>query len=166
MINTSGPQAAGLRPQVQAAPRIEGSGRLSMYVDAIVGGKGSGKTPRMLEEMAQEAVDRNANIILIEYGYGDHLVPHAVRRIDIKEYPVRGFGQLLAFLAGMNAKDYDITHIYIDCTFQIAGESSPAALSAFMKNLESLARQADCKFTVALSYDPADLPDQIRPYAR
>jgi len=35
-----------------------------------------------------------------------------------------------------------------------------------MKNLEILARQADCKITVALSYDPADLPDEIRPYAR
>jgi len=75
-----------------------------MYVDAIVGGKGSGKTPRMLEEMAREAADQNANIIFIEYGFGDHLVPHAVRRIDIKEYPVRGFGQLIAFLAGITPK--------------------------------------------------------------
>ncbi|NLA96155.1 MAG: hypothetical protein GX838_04855 [Clostridiaceae bacterium] len=137
-----------------------------MNVDAIVGEKGSGKTPRMLEEMAREAVDQNANIIFIEYGFGDHLVPHAVRRIDIKEYPVRGFGQLIAFLAGMNAKDYDITHIYIDCIFQISGESGPAELAVFMKNLEILARQADCKITVALSYDPTELPEEIRPYAR
>ena len=137
-----------------------------MNVDAIVGEKGSGKTPRMLEEMAREAVDQNANIIFIEYGFGDHVVPHAVRRIDIKEYPVRGFGQLIAFLAGMNAKDYDITHIYIDCIFQISGESGPAELAVFMKNLEILARQADCKITVALSYDPTELPEEIRPYAR
>ena len=116
-----------------------------MYVDAIVGGKGSGKTPQMLEEMASEAVDENANIIFIEYGHGDHLVPHAVRRIDIKEYPVRGLDQLIAFLAGMNAKDYDISHIYLDCIYQVAGQSTPAELSAFMKKLEILARQADCK---------------------
>ncbi|HPX93185.1 MAG TPA: hypothetical protein PK646_05360 [Bacillota bacterium] len=137
-----------------------------MYVDAIVGGKGSGKTPQMLEEMASEAVDENANIIFIEYGHGDHLVPHAVRRIDIKEYPVRGLDQLIAFLAGMNAKDYDISHIYLDCIYQVAGQSTPAELSAFMKKLEILARQADCKITAALSYDPADLPEEIRPFAR
>ncbi|NLB50243.1 MAG: hypothetical protein GX809_01490 [Clostridiaceae bacterium] len=137
-----------------------------MYVDAIVGGKGSGKTPRMLAEMEREAVDKNTNIIFIEYGYGDHLVPHAVRRIDIKEYPVRGYGQLIAFLAGMNAKDYDITHIYLDCLFQVSGKSTPAELISFMKNLEILARQVDCKVTVALSYDPSELPDEVKPYAR
>ena len=71
-----------------------------MYVDAIVGGKGSGKTPLMLEEMEKLAADSNANIVFIEYGHGvEHLVPHSVRRIDIKEYPVRGYDQLIAFLA-------------------------------------------------------------------
>jgi hypothetical protein len=138
-----------------------------MYVEAIVGGKGSGKTPLMLEEMEREAADKNANIVFIEYGHGvEHLVPHSVRRIDIKEYPVRGFGQLIAFLAGMNAKDYDISHIYVDCIFQIAGEGSPATLSAFIKDLEALAKQVDSKFTVALSYEPDQLPDDVKPYAR
>ncbi|MFA5585414.1 MAG: hypothetical protein WDA02_02555 [Saccharofermentanales bacterium] len=137
-----------------------------MYVDAIVGGKGSGKTPRMLEEMAGKAADKNANIIFIEYGFGDHLVPHAVRRIDIKEYPVQDFGQLLAFLAGMNAKDYDITHVYIDCIFQIAGRQKPSELIAFLNRLEELGKQADCRFTVALSYEAGKEPAGIRPFAR
>ena len=138
-----------------------------MYLEAIVGGKGSGKTPIMLAQMEREAADKNANIVFIEYGQGvEHLVPHLVRRIDIKEYPVRGYGQLIAFLAGMNAKDYDISHIYIDCIFQIAGAGSPAELTAFMKNLETLARQVDCKITVALSYEVDQLPEEVKPYAR
>jgi hypothetical protein len=138
-----------------------------MYLEAIVGGKGSGKTPIMLDQMEREAADKNANIVFIEYGQGvEHLVPHSVRRIDIKEYPVRGYGQLIAFLAGMNAKDYDISHIYIDCVFQIAGAGTASELTAFIKNLETLARQVDCKITVALSYDPDQIPQEIKPYAR
>ena len=138
-----------------------------MYLEAIVGGKGSGKTPIMLDQMEREAADKNANIVFIEYGQGvEHLVPHSVRRIDIKEDPVRGYGQLIAFLAGMNAKDYDISHIYIDCVFQIAGAGTASELIAFIKNLETLARQVDCKITVALSYDPDQIPQEIKPYAR
>ena len=79
---------------------------------------------------------------------------------------MRGYGQLIAFLAGMNAKDYDISHIYIDCIFQIAGAGSPSELTAFMKNLETLARQVDCKITVALSYEADQLPEEVKPYAR
>lgn len=138
-----------------------------MYLEAIVGGKGSGKTPIMLEQMELEAADKNANIVFIEYGQGvEHLVPHSVRRIDIKEYPVRGYGQLIAFLAGMNAKDYDISHIYLDCLYQVAGAGDDASLTAFIKDLESLARQVDCKITLALSYDPDRVPAEIRPYIR
>lgn len=137
-----------------------------MYVDAIVGGKGSGKTPLMLAEMEQKALDKNANIVFIEYGHGQHLVPHSVRRIDIKEYPVRGYDQLIAFLAGLNAKDYDISHIYLDCLYQVGGSSTVAELALFMKNLENLARQVDCRITAALSYNPAELPEELRHYAR
>ena len=46
------------------------------------------------------------------------------------------------------------------------GGSSLAELVLFMKNLESLARQVDCKLTVALSYSPAELPEELKPYAR
>jgi hypothetical protein len=138
-----------------------------MYVDAIVGGKGSGKTPLMLGEMEKLAADSNANIVFIEYGHGvEHLVPHSVRRIDIKEYPVRGYDQLIAFLAGLNAKDYDISHIYIDCLFQITGDKEGTQLSSFMKNLENLAKQVDCKITVALSFKLHELPEDVKAYAR
>lgn len=138
-----------------------------MFVDAIVGGKGSGKTPLMLEEMDRMASDKNNNIVFIEYGQGvEHLVPYSVRRIDLREYPVRGYGQLIAFLAGMNAKDYDISHIYIDSIFKVVRDDNLDHLASFIKDLEALGKQVDCKMTVAVSCDLDELPDDVRHFAR
>ncbi|MGI6158132.1 MAG: hypothetical protein ACOYH4_06660 [Saccharofermentanales bacterium] len=136
-----------------------------MRIDAIIGSKGTGKTPYMLEAMERVAADENANIVFIEYGRSiEHIVPYAVRRIDLNEYPVRGYDQLIAFLAGLNAKDYDITHIFIDSIFRVAGDDDPTHLSAFMRNLEALAKQVETHMIVSISCDYDALPEDVRPY--
>ena len=94
-------------------------------VEAIVGLKGSGKTSLLVDEINRHAGDGSENLICIEHGRRmDRVIPYQVRLIDITEYPVCGYDQLLSFLAGMNAKDYDISHIYIDSIFKIANDSN------------------------------------------
>lgn len=39
-----------------------------MFVKAIVGRKGSGKTPIMLDQVESLAIDKDSNIVFIEYG--------------------------------------------------------------------------------------------------
>ncbi|HHU11623.1 MAG TPA: hypothetical protein GXZ64_00130 [Clostridiaceae bacterium] len=136
-------------------------------VEAIVGMKGSGKTPIMLEEIAVEAEVPSNNIIFIEYGRRlDRLITHKVRLIDITEYPVRGYDGLLAFLAGLNAKDYDITHIYIDSISSIVGNEDMDGLTRFIADVERLAAQVQVKVTLTISHEPESLPDAIQAYAR
>ena len=131
-----------------------------MFVKAIVGSKGSGKTPIMLDQMELLAKDKDLIIVFIEYGKTvDQILPHSVRLIDIAEYPVRGYGQLIAFLAGMNAKDYDISHIFIDSLLTIADDYDKEHLDEFLVSLESLAQQADVKITVSVSADVQDLSE-------
>ncbi|HNZ63048.1 MAG TPA: hypothetical protein PKH23_01780 [Bacillota bacterium] len=130
-----------------------------MSVKAIVGRKGSGKTPIMLQQIELLSQDKESNIVFIEYGKTVvHLIPHSVRLIDITEYPVRGFSQLIAFLAGMNAKDYDISHIFIDSLLTIAADNSADHLSEFLTALEDLARRVDVKITVSISLDREEFP--------
>ncbi len=131
-----------------------------MFVKAIVGSKGSGKTPIMLDQMELLAQDKDLNIVFIEYGKTvDQILPHSVRLIDITEYPVRGYGQLIAFLAGMNAKDYDISHIFIDSLLTIADDYDRNHLDEFLTSLEKFARRADVKITVSISADRQDISE-------
>lgn len=136
-------------------------------VEAIVGMKGTGKTPLMLEEISAEAEIETNNIVFIEYGRRlDRLITHKVRLIDITEYPVRGYDGLLAFVAGLNAKDYDITHIYIDSISKIVGNDDLDGLTRFIADVERLATQVDVKLTLTISSDLETLPEAIRGYAR
>jgi hypothetical protein len=131
-----------------------------MFVKAIVGSKGSGKTPIMLDQMELLAKDKDLNIVFIEYGKTvDQILPHSVRLIDITEYPVRGYGQLIAFLAGMNAKDYDISHIFIDSLLTIADDYDKEHLDEFLVDLNTLAREADVRVTISISSDVQDLSE-------
>ncbi|HHW93284.1 MAG TPA: hypothetical protein GX734_02170 [Clostridiaceae bacterium] len=132
-----------------------------MFVKAIVGSKGSGKTPIMLDQVESLAKDKDLNIVFIEYGKTvDQILPHSVRLIDITEYPVRGYGQLIAFLAGMNAKDYDISHIFVDSLLTIADDYNKEYLDDFLVSLESFAQRADVKITVSVSADVQDLTEE------
>ena len=136
-------------------------------IDAIVGVKGSGKTPRLLEEMSEELKEEGANIVFIEYGKRlDSVIPYHVRLIDITEYPVRGYDGLLAFLAGLNAKDYDITHIYIDSIYKVTGNSNPEHLADFFRELQKLAKNVDNRITITISEELESLPESVKAFAR
>ena len=87
-------------------------------INLIIGKKGSGKTSKMVDDLNARAVDQAQNVICIEYGRRlDRNVKYQIRLIDISEYPVTGFDNLLSFISGICAKDYDITHLYIDSIF-------------------------------------------------
>lgn len=136
-------------------------------IDLIVGAKGSGKTPLMLKEIENEARKENSNIVFIEHGRRlDHVVPHSIRLIDITEYPVRGYAELIAFLAGLSAKDYDISHIYIDSVFKVVGDDDPQHLVTFVKNLAAFAPKVDSNITIAVSCDPDKIPSEIQQFMR
>jgi hypothetical protein len=134
---------------------------VTMFVKAIVGRKGSGKTPIMLDQVESLANDKDSNIVFIEYGKTvDRILPHSVRLIDITEYPVRGYGQLIAFLAGMNAKDYDISHIFIDSLLKIADDYDRDHLDEFLLSLEKFAQRADVEITISISADRQDMTEE------
>lgn len=136
-------------------------------IDLIVGAKGSGKTPLMLQEIENEARNENSNVVFIKHGRRlDLVLPHSIRLIDITEYPVRGYAELIAFLAGLSAKDYDITHIYIDSIFKVVGDDNPQHLVTFVKNLAAFAPKVDSNITIAVSCDPDEIPDEIQPFVR
>lgn len=136
-------------------------------INAIVGHKGSGKTARIVKEITDAASRSDSNIVCIENGKRfDSIVPYTVRLIDIQEYPVSGFDELFAFIAGMNAKDYDISHIYIDSIYKVAKEENPEALAPFMGRLNGLAEKAHVNITLTISEEPDKLSDEVRSYIK
>ena len=105
------------------------------------------------------------NVVCIEAGRRlDQMVKYQIRLTDIKEYPVKGYRELLSFIAGISAKDYDITHLYIDSIYKVAGDDNPSHLATFLDELDAFARKDNFHVMIILSDDPDQLPEGVRKY--
>ena len=137
-------------------------------IDAIVGPKGTGKTAKIVDEITKLAQAPDTNIVCIENGkrFDQHL-PYTVRLIDVTEYSIQGFNELFAFIAGMNAKDYDISHIYIDSIHKVARVEGNEGLAEFIKALDELAAKFKVKKVVLTISDEAEqLPKEVQEVIR
>lgn len=134
-------------------------------IKLIVGLQGTGKTAAMVSQLTDLSENEDNNIVCIEQGKRfDGQLPFRVRLVDIEEYPVEGYGELLAFVAGVIAKDYDISHIYIDSIYKVADVEDSDGLVGFVNDLEGLSKQFDVEIVMSVSDDPANLPSELEPY--
>ncbi|NLM18935.1 MAG: hypothetical protein GX217_02805 [Clostridiaceae bacterium] len=132
-------------------------------IEAIVGFKGSGKTSIIVDEITNVANTQDTNVVCIEYGKRfNQNIPYQVRLIDITEYPVRNYRELLTFIAGVSAKDHDITHFYIDSLYKIARSEDRIELESFFNDLDDMTKNIAAKFVMTISDDPDAMPDNVK----
>ncbi len=135
-----------------------------IMIKIIAGEKGTGKTARLVEDINNVATTDN-NVVCIEKNNRlDQLIKHSVRLINIKQYPVKGYDQLLAFIGGICSKDYDLTHIYIDSIYKVAGDDSVANLEAFLNSLDQFLKDSPISIMIFLSGSIDSLTDGIKKY--
>ncbi len=135
-------------------------------IRVIVGNKGSGKTARLVDELNEHAAQDN-NVVCIESGRRlDGSVNFKIRLVDMTEYPTRGYRELLSFIGGLYAKDYDLGCVYIDSIYKVAGTADIEALSAFLSDLEPFTEKTGIDVIVVLSEDPNQLPAGIRRFCQ
>ena len=135
-------------------------------VELIVGAKGSGKTKRLVDDLNSKAQDEHNNVICIQKG--DRLnswVQYNIRMVDISDYPVESYGELLAFIAGLNAKDYDISHIYIDSITKIV-EDDQEALFKFLVALEGMSEKQNFDAEIMYSCPLEEINDSVRKFVK
>ena len=132
-------------------------------IKLIVGGKGSGKTKKMIEMINESATTTPGNIVCIEKSMKlTYDVSHAVRLIDVDEYKISGYEMLYGFIAGVLAGNYDIVEVYLDGVLKI-GNHDLAGLGGLLAKLDAIAGD-NIKVVVTASSDEADLPEDVKKY--
>jgi hypothetical protein len=128
-------------------------------VKLLIGLKGLGKTKTLIES-ANSAIDKEAgHIICIEKGTKLTFdLNHSIRLIDISSYNVSSFNQMLAFIGGILASDYDVTAIFIDSILKICGED----FAEFEKFLNEISKINDKTFFITASVDEKTVPASIK----
>ncbi|MEG1639838.1 MAG: hypothetical protein RR284_02820 [Ruthenibacterium sp.] len=132
-------------------------------ISLIVGGKGSGKTKRMIDQINESAKTTPGNIVCIEKSMKlTYDIDHAARLIDVDEYKIGNYDMLFGFVAGILAGNYDIVEVYIDGVLKL-GDHDLDGLGTLLAKLDILSGEG-VKLIVTVSSDEAALPDSVRKY--
>lgn len=132
-------------------------------VKLIVGKKGSGKTKAMLDSVNNAVDVEHGNVVFIARE-NRHMfdINHGARLVDVAEGGMADFNEFKGFIKGIMSQNYDITHIFIDSLLKIV--ASTDGLACFVKTLDDICKDGDIKFTITVSADKSELPEEIYKY--
>lgn len=133
-------------------------------VKLIVGKKGSGKTKELINDVHSAIESENGNIVFICNGDRHVLdLNHNVRLIDVNEYDTEDYRVFKSFINGVLSQNYDITAVFIDSLFKIV-EDDKDNLVKFVEDIDAISQKRGIKFTICISADKSQLPDEIGKY--
>lgn len=134
-------------------------------VKVIMGLKGHGKTKQLIDLVSRAAEEENGNVICIEKDESlRYDIPMKVRLVKLSDYKLTGYTALKGFLSGLCAGNYDITHIFLDGLFKLAGTDSLNEAEEFLDWCEAFSAREDVKFTLTISADESSATEGIRKY--
>lgn len=132
-----------------------------LMVTLLIGKKGSGKTKRLIEEANAAVTASNGCVVVVEKGAKlTYDLTYKARLVDSDAFNIKGYEMLFGFISGMCAGNYDITDIFVDSTFKIAGDDKKE-LCDFVDKLNVLADYANTTITLLISSAKEDLPTDI-----
>jgi len=126
-----------------------------MMVKLIMGLKGSGKTKQMIELVKKAVLEEHGDVVCLEKGPKlTYDIPHKARLISISQYDFGSYEFLKGFISGLNASNYDVSHVFIDSLQKIVDTGKESELEAFLAWLQALSEKEGIKFTITYSAEP------------
>ena len=132
-------------------------------VKLYIGLSGSGKTKEMLRDVADAAANEHGSVVCIEKGGKlRYDVNYKVRLIEYSDYQLEGVASLKAFISGLHAGNFDITHIFLKSIHRLLGTDDVAAMSDFCAWCESFGAANSVSFTMTARMDPASADETMK----
>lgn len=134
-------------------------------VRLIMGEKGTGKTKKLIEMINAAAAAEDGNVVCIEAKSTMTFdIHYHVRLISAGEYQISSYAELCAFISGLYAGNYDISHIFVDNLFKIVGGDCNQDADNFLNWLDRFSNTHGVKFTVSVTGDPALATDGMQKF--
>lgn len=128
-------------------------------VKVIAGGKGSGKTKRMIAMANEIAKDPHGSLFFIDDDNRNIFeLDRNIRFINKEEFLINDMERLYGFLCGILAGDYDTEKVYID-GIDYLGKLSTEELEKFLMKLDKLGVDNDAEFYLCFTLDEDELTD-------
>ena len=134
-------------------------------VKLIMGLKGSGKTKQLIELVKRAIEEEHGDVVCLEKGPKlTYDIPHKARLISVTQYNFGSYDFLQGFISGLNASNYDVSHIFIDSLQKIVDTENEPQLEEFFAWLDRFAEKENVKFTITYSVDPSLVGEDLRKY--
>ena len=131
-------------------------------VKVIIGKKGSGKTKRLIDMVNAAAKDSAGSVVCIEKGLKlTYDINYQVRLIDVSDYDIQSYTELKGFVAGIMARDYDVSEIFIDSIIKMAGNDLEE-LAQFLDDMDKATQKHNCTLTVTVSAGQDEVPESVK----
>lgn len=133
-----------------------------LMVKVIMGRKGEGKTKKLIDLVNKALDEEHGDVVVIEKsGALTYDIPYRARLV---QYTNVGYDYLCGFISGLQAGNYDITHIFMDSLFKLSGSDSLVEAEKFLAWCESFSDKEGVKFTMTISADADTATDGIRKF--
>ncbi len=133
-------------------------------VKLITGGKGTGKSKRMIEKANELSYNGKGHVVFIDDDSRPmYDLKHTIRFINMEEYPTKGANGFLGFLCGIIANDHDVETVFIDGLLKILN-LDVNSLKDFMGEIKMLSERFNIDFILSISCTENKLPEELSQY--
>lgn len=127
--------------------------------------KGEGKTKKLIE-LANAAIDScGGDVVYIDDDNGPmYDLKHKIRLVEVKEFPLANYRELVGFIYGIFSQNSDIKQVYVDGLYKLVGSLNDEDLIKLMARFELISNSMGVDFTICANVDPAKLPKEVSKY--
>ena len=132
-------------------------------VQILAGGKGEGKTKKLIE-MANAAIkEGNGHVVYIDDD-NRHIydLNYNIRFVETSEFPLVNYREFIGFIYGIFSQDNDIVKVYVDGIFKIVKKLDNEDLIKLMSKLKEMSETYSVDFVIAANINEADIPSEIK----
>lgn len=134
-------------------------------IQVIYGDKGSGKTQQIVSLANSAAQTAKGVVVYIDRSSNRmHDLVRGVRLVDASHYGLESQNDILSFIKGMLAANFDIEEIFIDGVSRLL-DCNVSELSVLYDGLHKIASEHNLHFVITASCDKEHLPPFIAKYA-
>lgn len=133
-------------------------------IQALVGGKGTGKT-KTLVSMANKALSNSKGEIVFISGEKRTMIElnHQIRLINLRDFEIKDLKMFYGFLNGIIAQNYDVERVYIDGLLEFIKEDGDG-LGEFFDDVKSISNKFNINFIISMNGDPRSVPAFLKEY--
>ena len=132
-------------------------------VQLIVGDKGKGKTISLLDKVNSEVKEALGSVVYIDKST-NHMyeLNNRIRLINVSDFSLENTDQFIGFICGVISQDHDLELVYIDSFLKVAKLSEDSDYAPVIRKIEAIGKKFDVNFTICISVDISDIPEDIR----